>query len=63
MLPDEYRLYRLDGAGMIHDAEWFDAADDTDARVQIAAKHPNAMCEIWLGKRLVATLPIKHLSA
>ena len=46
MAPDQYRLYRLDGAGMIHDAEWFEAADDAEAEAQIGAMHPNASCEI-----------------
>ena len=54
MLPDGYRYYRLDGAGMIYDAEWFEAQDDAAATARIAANHPDATCEIWLGKRLVA---------
>lgn len=63
MQPDSYRLYRLDGAGLIHDAEWFDALDDTDAVALVASKHPDAMCEIWNNKRLVASLQARRYSA
>ena len=63
MASENYRLYRLDGAGMIHDAEWFEAENDADARIQVAARHPDAMCEIWHEKRLVASLSPQRLSA
>lgn len=63
MHPVGYRLYRLDRAGLIHEAEWFDAADDTDAANQVAAKHPDAICEIWRDKRMVVSLKPKRLSA
>ena len=61
MAPDGYRLYRLDRGGMIHDAEWFQAADDADARTRIEAKHTDSTCEIWQGKRLVAKVWPKGL--
>ena len=63
MPPDRYRLYRLDGAGMIHDAEWFDAEDDADAASRIESKHPDASCEIWHGTRLVVTISPSRRSA
>lgn len=63
MQPDWYRFYRLDGAGLIHEAEWFDAADDTEAANQVAARHPDATCEIWRDKRLVVSLKPNRFSA
>ena len=56
MSSKNYRYYRLDGAGMIHDAEWFDAESDADAEAQVALMHPGASCEIWHDKRLVANV-------
>jgi hypothetical protein len=63
MPSENYRYYCLDGVGRLHDAAWLDADNDADAISQIMAKHPDATCEIWQGKRLVATLPPKRLSA
>lgn len=63
MRPDSYRFYRLDGLGSIHDAEWFDAKDDADAAAHVEGKHPDATCEIWQDRRLVANLSPKRLSA
>jgi hypothetical protein len=56
MLPETYRYYHLDGAGHLHDAEWFEAENDEDAIAQISSKHPDSKCEIWRGTRLVASL-------
>ncbi len=52
-----YRLYRLDGAGNISLAEWIEAADDDDALRQTSDLTKDATkCEVWQGKRLVASL-------
>ena len=56
MPSEHYRYYRLDADGHMHFAEWFSAACDEQAIEEIQIKHPNAKCEIWQGKRLVATL-------
>jgi hypothetical protein len=63
MRSESYRYYCLDGAGQLHDAEWFAAESDEDASAQIEAKHADATCEIWQGKRLVAKLCPQRLRA
>lgn len=63
MSSDNYRYYCLDGSGKLHSAEWLHADSDEEAVAQIAALHPDARCEIWQGKRLVATLAPMRLSA
>lgn len=56
---DHYRYYCLDGAGHLHQAEWFQVEDDAAALALIASNHPDETCEIWQGKRLVGTVPPK----
>ena len=51
-----YRYYCLDRFGQLHNAQWFGADNDEEAIAAIQAKHPDAVCELWRGKRLVATL-------
>ena len=51
-LPN-YRLYRLDGAGRISNAEWVEAADDSEARSKAVAQYPSGGFELWERKRLV----------
>ena len=63
MASENYRYYCLDGAGLLHEAAWFAADSDEDAVEQIEAKHPDSHCEIWQGKRLVASLSPKLRSA
>jgi hypothetical protein len=59
-----YRLYCLDGVGSIGLAEWIEAPDDADAIRQANEHYRGAlMCEVWLDKRLVATIDRKELSA
>jgi hypothetical protein len=59
-----YRLYCLDGQGSISLAEWIEATDDADAIRQAQELKRGALrCEVWLGKRLVATLDGRALSA
>jgi hypothetical protein len=60
----QYRLYCLDGVGRIGLAEWIEAGDDADAIRQAQEIKRGALrCEVWLGKRLVATLDGQALSA
>lgn len=63
MALDTYRYYCLDGTGHLHSAEWFEADSDEDAVAQIEVLHPDALCEIWQGHRLVAKLSPKRLEA
>ena len=49
-----YRHYRLDGAGSISKAEWFEASDDADAIRQVTAHKLPVPSEIWQGNRRVA---------
>lgn len=63
MSEGNYRYYCLDGAGRLHSAEWFDAENDEDAVAQIEAKHSDAHCEVWQGKRLVAKISPRRLQA
>jgi len=63
MPSENYRYYRLDSSGCLHEAEWFDAAGDEDATAQIRDRHPDARCEIWHGQRLVASISPVRLQA
>jgi hypothetical protein len=53
----DYRLYCLDGTGKLHFAEDFRAGSADEAITKARELKPDAVkCEIWQGKRLVATL-------
>ncbi|MBA3511380.1 hypothetical protein [Sphingomonas sp.] len=56
MTQGSYRYYCLDRVGQLHSAEWFEAKSDDDAIAQVEAQHPDSLCEIWQGQRLVAKL-------
>jgi hypothetical protein len=51
-LPN-YRLYRLDGAGKITNAEWIEAAGDDDALRDARARADSGSFELWEKNRLV----------
>ena len=51
-----YRLYYLDGAGNIENADWLGAMSDEDAIMQAQALRLNVNCELWDHNRLVAGL-------
>ena len=54
----DYRLYCLDGEKRIQRAaDVITASCDDDAVAQALALDRLTACEIWLGRRLVATLP------
>jgi hypothetical protein len=63
MRSEMYRYYCLDRTGRLHDTAWFHAETDGDAIAQISAKHPDSKCEIWQGKRLVASISPARLQA
>lgn len=48
-----YRLYRLDGAGKITNAEWIEAPADDDARREAASRAGLTSFELWEKSRLV----------
>ena len=52
MSSETYRVYCLDGAGHLHEPEWFDAESIEDAIAQTRAKRPDAMCEICMADGL-----------
>jgi hypothetical protein len=51
-LPN-YRLYRLDGAGKITNAEWIEAAGDDHARQEARTRSDSGSFELWDKNRLV----------
>jgi hypothetical protein len=51
-----YRHYRLDGAGSISKAEWFEASDDADAVRQVEERRLTVASELWQGNRRVARI-------
>jgi hypothetical protein len=48
-----YRLYRLDGAGKITNAEWIEAPGDAEALVEARARTQTGSFELWEKNRLV----------
>lgn len=61
---DLYRLYCLDGAGRISQAEWLQALSDEDAIAQARAlKNGARKCEVWEQGRLVAALGAEDLQS
>lgn len=54
----EYRLYCIDGGGQIAGApELVSAPSDDQAIAAVKARETPALCELWLGTRLVAVIP------
>ena len=48
-----YRLYRLDGAGKIMNAEWIEAESDEAALSQAQQRADSGCFELWDKNRLV----------
>jgi len=63
MPTPNYRYYCHDREGRLHNADWFFAADDEAAIAHVEALHPGATCEVWEGKRLVASISAARLTA
>ena len=58
-----YRLYCLDGGGNIEVADNFEAPGDDEAVAEARQMKNGALkCEVWAGKRLVATLNAQDLA-
>lgn len=56
LMPNNYRIYRLDRASHIVEVEWVAAASDEEAIATARAMKRSSKCEIWQGERLVATV-------
>ena len=52
-----YRVYCL-RRGKIVSGDYLEAGDDRDAITKALARKRDTDCELWLGGRLVATLPL-----
>jgi len=62
-VAENYRYYCLDRTGRLYGAEWFNAENDVEAIALVEEQHPDGLCEIWEGGRLVAKLSPQRLSA
>lgn len=51
-----YRVYCFDSAHRVLTADWLEAADDAEAIAKAEAAGFGSKCELWDGRRLVATL-------
>lgn len=51
-----FRIYCFDAAHRVVTADWIDAADDEDAVAKAYADGFGSKCELWDGRRLVASL-------
>ena len=51
-----YRLYCFDGVGKVWAPDWLRASSDDEAIALAQAMDVGVKCEIWEGKRLVATI-------
>lgn len=51
-----YRLYCLGKRDEIIASHWVKAPTDEEAIEMVKREHPNARCELWLEKRLVAEI-------
>jgi hypothetical protein len=51
-----YRLYCFDGVGKVWAPDWLHASSDEEAIALAQAMDVGVKCEIWEGKRLVATI-------
>lgn len=51
-----YRIYCYDGANRMLTSDWLKAENDEDAIAEARAAGFGSQCEIWDGRRLVASL-------
>ena len=51
-----YRLYCFDGAGTVWAADSIEAASDEEAIVSARSLNTGVKCEVWEGRRFVATI-------
>jgi len=60
----EYRIYCLDAVGKISFADVIQAEDDEQAVAIAHEMKPEARkCEVWIGRRLVASLDENQLAS
>ena len=52
----DYRLYCFDGAGTVWAADWMEAASDEEAILAARSLNTGVKCEVWQGRRFVATI-------
>jgi hypothetical protein len=55
-----YRVYCFDGIGKVWTAEWIQAPTDEEAIEAARAMDVGVKCEVWEGRRLVATVDAKR---
>lgn len=58
VMPETYRIYRLDRANHVMDVEWVNAADDDAAIAAARAMTHSGLREVWHGERLVASIRV-----
>ena len=58
-----YRVYCYDDAHKVVTADWIEAASDEEAIATAEAGGFGSKCEVWDGKRLVASLQGERRSA
>jgi hypothetical protein len=58
----EYCAYFLDSSGWLLYFELFETGSDQEAVAAVRASNPQAICQIWNGRRLVAKLDPNRLS-
>lgn len=58
-----YRIYCHDGANQMLTSDWLKAGNDEDAIAEARAAGFGSQCEIWDGRRLVASLQEERRTA
>lgn len=57
-MPNNYRIYRLDRANHVLEAEWVSAETDEEAIAAARALKGSGLREVWMGDRLVAAVRV-----
>jgi hypothetical protein len=57
-VPNNYRIYRLDRANHVLEAEWVSAETDEEAIAAARALKGSGLREVWMGDRLVAAVRV-----
>ncbi len=56
-MAHDYRIYRFDRAKHVVEVDWLSADSDADAIAAARVVYNASRREVWLGDRLVATIP------
>ncbi|MFL6829449.1 MAG: hypothetical protein ACJ8D5_02365 [Sphingomicrobium sp.] len=59
-MPNNYRIYRLDRAKHVLEAEWVTAETDDQAVAAARALKGSGLREVWMGDRLVAAIVVNR---